>query len=93
MDIRDFIPYDKGVTRAELCRLTGMGDRQVREAIARARQEGEIIINIQDGDGYRRTEDLDEMARQYKQDTARAMAILVRRKALRRRLKEAGRPV
>ena len=39
------------------------------------------------------SDDLDEIERQYKQNTARAMSILARRKEIRRRLKAAGRKV
>ena len=64
-----------------------------RRIIARLRDEGYIIINDQNGKGYYLSDDLDEIEKQYKQDTARAMAILKRRKYMRKMLKEAGRPV
>lgn len=89
------IPYghENAVTRSKLVWLLDMSDRKVRELIEQARRQGEIIINRQDGNGYYRSDDIDEMERQYRQDTSRALSILARRKTLRRRLKEAGRSV
>lgn len=90
--ITDYIPEgrDRAVTRERLCDLTGMPDRKVRELIERARRGGEIIINAQDGAGYYRSEDLRDVARQYKLNEKRALAILSQQKHLRRRLKAAG---
>ena len=89
------IPFGRtnAVTREHLSRELLLTDRKVRELIEQARRCGCIIINAQDGRGYYRTEDLDEIERQYKQDTARAMSILSRRKTLRRALIAAGREV
>ena len=87
--------HDKkaGMSRTELCAAMNMPDRQVRELIEQARREGAIIINDQSGAGYFLSDDPDVWARQYQQDTSRALAILSRRKALRARLKAAGREV
>ena len=89
------IPYgrDNAISRSMLAITMGTSDRRVRDLIEAARREGLIIINAQDGRGYYQTNDLDEIARQYRQDTARAMSILKRRKTMRRLLKEAGREV
>ena len=46
-----------------------------------------------DGEGYYQTEELGDLYRQYKRDTARAMSILKSRKPMRDVLKAAGRPV
>jgi DNA-binding transcriptional regulator LsrR (DeoR family) len=91
-DITDFIPEGKSnaITRNQLCNLTGLSDRKVRELIEQARSEGEIIINAQDGAGYFRTEDLNEIEKQYKRNDRRAKSILVQQKHLRKRLKTAG---
>jgi len=53
MNILDYIPIgsDKGITRQELCRITGMADRVVREEIHKARRKIPII-NLSDGQGY-----------------------------------------
>lgn len=84
---------ENAVTRAELACRMGLSDRQMRQAVEDARAEGVIILNRQDGGGYYQTDDLDDMMRQYRQDTARALAILKRRKPLRDKLKAAGRKV
>ena len=67
-----------------------MSDRKTRAAIEHARADGIIIINSQNGAGYFQTTDLDEMLRQYRQDTARALSIFRRRKPLREALIAAG---
>lgn len=83
------------VSRAELAARAGMSDRQMRAAIQQAREDGELILNAQNGAGYflASADDLNAIERQYRQDTARALSILKRRKAMRRLLKEAGRDV
>lgn len=89
------IPFgaENAIKRADLCKKLKMGDRQVRRLIELARRNGHVIANRQDGRGYYQSDDLDEIERQYWQDTARAMTVLRRRRELRRRLREAGRPV
>ena len=94
------IPWDEGrglerrrITRQELAKKFGVSDRVIRKAIEEARNDGCFIINEQDGSGYYRTQNLDILERQYKQDTARAMAILKRRKAIRQHLRMCGRDV
>lgn len=78
------------VTRAELSRILGMRDRPLRELIERARREGAIIINRQNGRGYYLSDDLTDIERQYRADRARALSILARCKHMRRTLKAAG---
>ena len=87
--------HDKqaAMSRTALCAALHMPDRKVRELIEQARREGAIIINLSDGAGYYLSDDPDVWARQYQQDTSRALAILSRRKALRAQLKAAGREV
>lgn len=95
MSILDLIPHgrENAVSREYLSATLGISDRKMRHMIENARRSGAIILNAQDGRGYYISDDLDDMEKQYRQDTARAMAILTRRKALRKRLKEAGRKV
>lgn len=90
--IVDYIPVgrENAVTRRQLCELTGMRDRALRNAIEDARQNGEIIINAQDGRGYYRSEEPKDLAGQYVRNRNRAMAILVQQKYIRRKLKAAG---
>ena len=89
------IPFgrDKAISREALTELLHTSDRVMRRMIQHAREEGLIILNAQDGSGYFQSADLADMEAQYRQDTARAMAILKRRKHLRRILKEAGKKV
>ncbi len=91
----DAIPAgrENAIKRAVLSEKVGMTDRKMRKMIEMARSMGCIIVNDQTGAGYYQSDDLDEIERQYRQDTARAMSILVRRKELRRRLRDAGRTV
>lgn len=95
LTVVDAIPVGRehAIKRGSLCAKVGMSDRKVRKMIELARSLGFIIINEQDGAGYYQSDDLNEIERQYRQDTARAMSILARRKELRRRLKAAGRKV
>lgn len=78
------------IGRDALASAMDMPDRAVRELIEKARNEGCFILNKQNGKGYYLPESIDDVYRQYKQDTSRAMSILRRRKHMRRVLKEAG---
>ncbi len=84
---------ENAIKRRDLCAKLGMSDRQVRKLIELARRDGNLIMNHSDGRGYYQSEDIDEIERQYWQEQARALSVLRRQKALRRRLVEAGRPV
>ena len=90
--IIDYIPEGKenAITRDRLCTVTGLPDRKVREEIEQARRRGAIIINAQDGAGYYRSDDIRDIARQYKTNERRALSILAQQKHLRKRLKAAG---
>ena len=86
------IPFgrDNAMPRHVLSNVLGLNDRMMRHALQVAREEGVIILNQQDGRGYYQSSDLKELEAQYRQDTARAMSILKRRKALRDILKQMG---
>lgn len=90
MNIVDYIPTgkDNAVTRAQLCALTGLGDRAVRKLIEIARVEGAVIVNHQDGNGYYISNDPKDIRRQIATNNSRAMSILRQQKLLRQRLKE-----
>lgn len=90
--ITDYIPFGKenAVTRTHLRAETGLPDRKIREEIEQARRRGAIIINAQDGAGYYQSEDIKDIAKQYRQNERRALSILAQQKHLRKRLKEAG---
>ena len=84
---------DHAVTRRYLSIKLGLSDRMVRRAIEEARADGLLICNAQDGRGYYQSKDVAALKRQYKQDTARALAILKRRKPIRDYLKSQGEKV
>lgn len=66
-------------------------DRKMRKAVSEAKKQGLMICN--DGDGYYQSDELSDLWRQYRRETARAMSILKARKPMREVLKAAGRPV
>ena len=65
-----------------------VSDRTLRRAIERARQEGMIICNAQDGCGYFLPNTYEDLDRQELRNTHRALAILRQNKFIRRRKKE-----
>lgn len=95
MKIEDYIPHGKenAITRPELARILGLTDRAVRKEIELARERGELICNDGDGQGYYMASDLTQIARQYRMDRARALAVLRRLKTMRRMLRDAGKDV
>lgn len=86
MNILDY--FKEGYnTRKELSIRTGLTDRQVREEIEKARKNGAIILNLQDGKGYFLSDKKEHLEQQYRQNNNRAMSILVQQKFLRRKIK------
>lgn len=53
MNIVNYIPigHKNAITRGELCRRTGLGDRKIRRMIEKARQDF-VILNLGDSKGY-----------------------------------------
>lgn len=53
MNIVEYIPFgrENAISRKRLGQVTGLGDRDLREAISRARRET-VIINLSNGQGY-----------------------------------------
>ena len=100
LDISALIPIgrDNAISREQLSKQTGYTDRSCRNLIEEARNDGKLIINLQDGSGYFQISDedvkdldtLNLLSLQYRQDRARALSILKRNKKLRKLLKEAG---
>lgn len=80
-------------SRVWLGNVLGMTDRQVRRMIGRLKDDGLVIVNDRDGEGYYVTDDLDEIQREYRAVTSMAMALLKRRTNIRNILIEAGREV
>lgn len=79
------------ISREDLAAALHTTDRKMRKAVAEAKTQGLMICN--DGDGYYQSDELGDLYRQYKRETARAMSILKARKPIRDVLKAAGRPV
>ncbi|MCQ2530299.1 MAG: helix-turn-helix domain-containing protein [Lachnospiraceae bacterium] len=94
-DVAAAIPFgiENTVSRGNLKRRLGLSDRTVRKYIEKARENGVIIINLQNSEGYFKADetDLNNIARQFNQNENRAMSILVQQKFLRRILAKAGR--
>jgi biotin operon repressor len=93
-NILSLIPtgHENAIPRARLAAVLGVSDRRCRRLVQEARDAGAIILNRQDGRGYylATAADVEDLQRQYRQDTSRAMAILKRRKTIRGILKECG---
>jgi len=90
--VLNLIPNGKknAIQKQSLMIRSGMNDRRLRQVIEDLRNDGEFICNDQDGKGYYITDDIDDIARQYRNDTARALSILKRRKHMRNFLKQKG---
>ena len=90
MDILDYIGFGKAkaVTRDQLCAYTGLSDRAVRKLIEIERNNGAIIINDGDGDGYYQSDKLEDMLVQYRTNNSRAKSILRQQRHLRRKIME-----
>lgn len=90
--LAELIPFGReaAISRKDLAEALAVSDRKARAAVENARLDGLIIVNAQNGRGYFQTTDPDEMLRQYRQDTARALSIFRRRKPLREALIAAG---
>lgn len=84
---------ENAITRKNLAKRMGMGDRDVRELVERARRAGYIIVSDCFHGGYYRTDDADEIEKAYWQERRRALSILSRLKTMRAVLKHLGREV
>ena len=91
--IAGLIPIGRrnAISREDLAAALHTTDRKMRKAVAEAKKQGLMICN--DGDGYYQSDELSDLWRQYRRETARAMSILKARKPMRDVLKAAGRPV
>lgn len=95
-ELKELIPVGRNhpISRELLCALTGMSDRQVRDAIAKARRDT-VILNMQDGAGYYRPDLSDpfeqmEVERFVNQETSRLRSIGWSLKAAREAVKDAA---
>lgn len=73
---------ENAVTRQQLCEKLGKGDRAVRQMIEEARNNGFLICNAQDGNGYYMAASASDALAQYNRNKARALSILVQQKHL-----------
>jgi hypothetical protein len=89
MNIVDFIPLgeDNAVTRDELCQLTGLQDRFLREAISQARRN-EAILNFGKGYFRPRANEIGRVEVWCKQERARAKSIFWSMKGANKLVKE-----
>lgn len=76
MNIVDFIPVgeENAISRDKLCQLTGLQDRNLREAISQARRN-EAIINFGNGYFLPKRDDGALVERWKRQERARAKSI------------------
>ena len=90
--IVDYIPSGKenAISRQQLERVTGLSDRDVREAISLARRNP-VILNLSNGKGYFQPiqgEEDDLVVKYFKQEDSRLKRIGWSLLATRRRVKE-----
>lgn len=64
IDLLEYIPYghENAISRAELSRLTGLPDREIRREIKRILQTGEPVLSSSKQGGYWRSDNPDEWA-------------------------------
>lgn len=94
MKLLDYIPYgrENAITRSNLCKVSELDDRVVRERIGQLRRDN-VILNLQDGSGYFRPllPDESELVERFvKQETKRLKSIGWSLKAARRAVKNSG---
>ena len=80
---------ENAISRTELRMITGWKDRVLRKNIQKAREEGVVICNEQNGGGYYFPQTQRELFAQYKANKNRAMSILRQQKYIRMRMWEA----
>lgn len=90
--IVDYIPFGKenAISRQQLERVTGLSDRDVREAISLARRNT-VILNLSNGKGYFQSiqgEEDELVVKYFKQEDSRLKRIGWSLLATRRRVKE-----
>ncbi len=92
IEIEKYIGHGKAnaVTRSYLVMATGLNDREVRDAISKARGNGAVILNDQDGKGYYypTLEEYDNAVGCLKQEEKRAKCVFWTLKSLRKWVQE-----
>ncbi len=61
MNIEEFIPNDRYITKLELQDMTGMSEREVRREISNLKKKM-VILSLSSGKGYKRVKPTDEMS-------------------------------
>ena len=93
-DIANLIPYgaENAIDRYDLLRnvreiLGDISDREMRRMLEVSRQNGNIIINFQNGKGYFRPDKEEEIERYIRQEEARAKTIFFNLKSAKKALR------
>lgn len=94
-DITEYIPYgaDNAITRDDLLGVAsyfieGITDREMRRLLEVSKQNGNIIINFQNGKGYFRPVTREEIEKYIRQEEARAKKIQFNLKSARKALRK-----
>jgi hypothetical protein len=94
-DIAEYIPYgaENAIARHELLKIAqyflgDISDREMRRILETSRQNGNIIINFQNGKGYFRPETREEVEQYIRQEEARAKKIQFNLKSARKALRK-----
>lgn len=81
-DISEYVPYgaDNAISRYDLLNVVRsafgeVSDREMRRMLEYSRQNGNIIINFQNGKGYFRPDSKEEIEKYIRQEEARAKTI------------------
>ena len=63
MNIYEFIPNDRYISRADLMDLTGLGEREVRKEISKLKKQY-VILSFSSQKGYRKVKPTEEMTKE-----------------------------
>ena len=81
-DISEYVPYgaENAISRHDLLNVVRsvfgeVSDREMRRMLEYSRQNGNIIINFQNGKGYFRPDSKEEIEKYIRQEEARAKTI------------------
>ena len=93
-DISEYVPYgaDNAISRHDLLNVVRsafgeVSDREMRRMLEYSRQNGNIIINFQNGKGYFRPDSKEEIEKYIRQEEARAKTIHFNLKSAKRALR------
>ena len=93
-DISEYVPYgaENAISRHDLLNVVRsafgeVSDREMRRMLEYSRQNGNIIINFQNGKGYFRPDSKEEIEKYIRQEEARAKTIHFNLKSAKRALR------